>query len=500
MKLFQSNRTAYRITFLLLFLLAIPLNVLAQSLGFAENLRAIAHIAEEGAEAAKIGDTAKAAAEYNELHSLWEAFEDDFRAAQPNAYLEMEDKLHAVRDTLQRNPIPTENLYAAFEALEHESIEIAKLVFDGANTQPTETNATPASFLQNLTAIQNALTQGNTTTAVTAFNQLRLDWLGIEGNIATRSTEAYSTVENALGDVSAALNASPPQTENAIAGLEIIRQTVIPLTTAMRYSVFDAAAIILREGLEALLVLVALLAFLQRSGNSHRRRWVWAGAGAGILASIGTAIILQAIFSRAAAGQNREIIEGATGLIAAALLFYVSYWLHSKSNVKSWQKYLDRQTSQALARGSMFGLAMLAFLAVFREGAETTVFYLGMASSIALNDLLLGLAVGGGALVVVAVLILRLGIRLPMRPFFLVAGLLVYYLGFKFLGTGIHALQIAGVFPASPIEFLRAIPFIGLYPTWEVVVAQAALLTAAIVVVGTMRQQNRSQTLRTQRF
>lgn len=502
MKLFQSNHTIRYTLLLPLLLLVIPITVLAQSPTHAENLRAIAHIAAEGADAANAGDTAKAAAEYEELHELWESFEDDFRDAQPNAYLEMEDKMHAVRDTLQANPIPGGDLYAAFEALEHESVEIATLI-SGQNGNPANaapgSDATPASFLQDLTGIQQMLSQGDTATAIAAFNQARFDWLGIEGDIATRSAEAYSTIETALGDANAALNASPPQTDAAITAIEDIRQVLTPLTAATtRYSIFDASAIILREGLEALLVLVALLAFLQRTGNQAKRGWIWAGAGAGIFASIGTAFVLQAIFSRAAAGQNREIIEGVTGLVAAGLLFYVSYWLHSKSHVQSWQKYLDRQTSQALARGSMFGLAALAFLAVFREGAETTVFYLGMASSIALNDLLWGLAIGSGVLIVVAILILRLGVHLPMRPFFLAAGLLVYYLGFKFLGTGIHALQLAGVFPASPVEFLRAVPFIGLYPTWEVVIAQAGLLMAAIVVVAIVRQQNSSPTLRTQ--
>ena len=126
-------------------------------------------------------------------------------------------------------------------------------------------------------------------------------------------------------------------------------------------------------------------------------------------------------------------------LIAAALLFYVSYWLHSKASLHAWKKYIDQQTTQALARGSMAGLALLAFLAVFREGAETAVFYLGMAPAIELRDLVLGIAGGALVLIVAAVLMLVVGVKLPLRPFFRVAGLLVYYLGFKFVGTGLHA-------------------------------------------------------------
>ena len=139
----------------------------------------------------------------------------------------------------------------------------------------------------------------------------------------------------------------------------------------------------------------------------------------------------------------------------------------------------------------MVGLTALSFLAVFREGAETTVFYLGMASSIALNDLLLGLGIGIAVLFVAALLIFKVGVKIPLRPFFMVAGLLVYYLGFKFLGSGIHALQIAGILPASPLDAIPTLPFFGLYPTWETVGPQLLLLVVALGVVVYLRLQDR---------
>jgi high-affinity iron transporter len=134
---------------------------------------------------------------------------------------------------------------------------------------------------------------------------------------------------------------------------------------------------------------------------------------------------------------------------------------------------------------------MLSFLAVFREGAETAVFYLGMASSITLENLLLGLGLGLALLVVAAVLMLVVGMKLPLRPFFQVAGLLVYYLGFKFLGTGIHALQVAGMLPTSPIPVLPPLPVIGFYPTWETALPQLALLAAALAAFLYLRAQER---------
>src|SRR5262249_33578180 len=199
-------------------------------------------------------------------------------------------------------------------------------------------------------------------------------------------------------------------------------------------------------------------------------------------------------FSSISAGQNREVIEGVTGLVAAALLFYVSYWLHSKASLHEWRKYIDARTSQALARGSMAGLALLAFLAGFREGAETTVFYLGMAPAIASRDLLLGIGVGTAILVTAAVLILVLGVKLPLRPFFRVAGILVYYLGFKFVGAGLHALQVASVIPSSPIAGLSSNPvfeFFGIYPTWQTLLPQLALVLGALGAWAYLRVRER---------
>lgn len=171
----------------------------------------------------------------------------------------------------------------------------------------------------------------------------------------------------------AALRAEPADTAAASTALASIRSTLTPYTVDSSYSALDAALIILREGLEALLVVVALLAFLRKSGNSDKRGWIWAGAGLGVLASIGAALALQAIFSTVSAGRNRELIEGITGLVAAALLFYVSYWLHSKASLGAWKKYIDARTTQALARGSMLGLALLrqAFGAFYARGLRT---------------------------------------------------------------------------------------------------------------------------------
>jgi high-affinity iron transporter len=176
-------------------------------------------------------------------------------------------------------------------------------------------------------------------------------------------------------------------------------------------------------------------------------------------------------------------MEGVIGLAAAAMLVYVSYWLHSKASLSGWQSYISQQTSQALRGGRLFGLAVLAFLAVFREGAETALFYLGMVSNISNTDLLIGLGLGFGALAVLGFLMVVVGVRIPMRPFFTVASGLVFYLCFKFVGTGIHALQVAGFLPSGSASYLPTVDIVGLYPTWPSTIAQLILLGAALWVV-----------------
>lgn len=462
----------------------------------AAKIQQVAHIAQEGVEAAEQNNIAGMRLEYAEAHELWEKIEDDVRAQNPTAYVELESALDGVKEVLAAESIVPTAVEQAYARLHREATEVAEKI-GGGGVAPTQTvEATPADLLGWISEAQVALNAGDNQKATEEFQQVIAAWPGVEGSIAARSPEAYANIESNLGRTLAALQASPVDQSEAAAALEEMEATLSPFAVArITYTTFDAAAIILREGLEALLIIVALLAFLNRSGNSHRRGWIWLGGLAGVLASVVAAVGLQALFSQASAGQNRELIEGVTGLVAAALLFYVSYWLHSKSNLGVWRKYIDERTSQALARGSLWGLALLSFLAVFREGAETAVFYLGMAPSISFNSLVSGLALGTAILVVIAILMLWVGVKLPLRLFFRVAGLLVFYLGFKFVGHGIHALQIAGVLPASLVSLMPTVPSIGIYPTWETLIPQVLLLGlagAALVYLRLQEQQRQS--------
>jgi len=353
------------------------------------------------------------------------------------------------------------------------------------NASPDRANISIDSLLERLKRAETAIATNDLVTAKTEMKASQSDWLAVEGVVAAKSREAYISVENNMAKAYGFLASNPAKVTEAKAAIAALTETLQPYAGGkLRYTMFDSALILLREGMEALLVLVALLAFLNKSGNGDKSRWLWVGTGAGILASIATALIIRSVFSDlTAAGVNRELLEGGTGLFAAVMLFYVSYWLHSKSSMGAWQGYIRGQVTTALAQNSLFSLGFLAFLAVFREGGETALFYIGIAPSISSADLIGGLVVALVLLAIAAFLMLRVGLTIPLKPFFLVTSLLIYYLGFKFVGAGIHSLQVAKLLPASPANFLPSLEGVGLYPTWETTLPQLVILLVAGVII-----------------
>jgi len=458
-----------------------------------QGVAAVAHVAEEGLDAARSNDLAGAQHEFAELHEIWEANEDQVRAVDPALYGEIEASLHRVETSLAATPVQNTELVAAFDHLLDEANEGVEHLNGGVKTTTAATGgATVADFQANLatalTAV-NARSEGNGKSAVLAVTNL---WPSVEGAVAAQSPAAYEAVEAQLSLATAALHTDPVDWAAANQALAAMQTALEPIGAEQTYTMFDSAAIMLREGLEALLVIAALLAVLRRSNNQEKQIWVWGGAALGILLSIAVAFVLQAVFSQVSAGQNRELIEGVTSLVAAVLLIYVSYWLHSKASLHGWQRYINASTTRALARGNLVGLGLLALLAVFREGAETAVFYLGMAPAISSGDLFFGIGIGVVLLAVAAWLMLVAGVRLPVRLFFRVAGFLVFYLGFKFVGTGIHNLQVAGVVGATPIPFLPPIPVLGIYPTWETLIPQLLMIAFAVAMAVRLQAQDRA--------
>jgi len=234
--------------------------------------------------------------------------------------------------------------------------------------------------------------------------------------------------------------------------------------------------IILREGFEAILVVGAIVAFLLKTGHKERLRNIWMGVLYALLASAGTAVLLKTLL--AAIPASREIIEGATMLIAVAVLFSVSYWLISKVEAAKWQQFIKEKVTVALDQGGGRALTFVAFLAVYREGAETALFYQALFNEgpNVVLPLSLGIVAGLIALAVIFTLFYRYGVKIPLRPFFSVTSVLLYYMAFVFMGKGVRELQEGNAISLSTIAGFPHNEWLGLYPSWEGVLAQLALL------------------------
>jgi high-affinity iron transporter len=238
--------------------------------------------------------------------------------------------------------------------------------------------------------------------------------------------------------------------------------------------------IILREGFEAILVLGAVVAFLIKTGHRERLRSIWVGLTLGVLASLATAIVLKTLLGAMPA--SRSLVEAITMLVAVVVLFSVSYWLISKVEAAKWQKFIREKVSSALEHGGGKALMLVAFLAVYREGAETALFYQALFNS-GPNvgvPLALGILVGLAALAVIFTLFYRYGVRIPMRPFFAVTSILLYYMAFVFMGKGIRELQEANVVPITVVPGAPHVEAMGIFPSVETLIAQGILVLLLI--------------------
>lgn len=249
----------------------------------------------------------------------------------------------------------------------------------------------------------------------------------------------------------------------------------------MTTTFIESAVILLREGLEAILVLAALAAYLSRSGGQDRLKALWIGAGAAVLASIFAAWVFERFYN----GVHSDLFEGVIIFIAAALLFYVSGWLFLKQDPKAWQAYLNQQADKAMIAGSGYVVASLAFLAVLREGGETVLFLHVLAKG---NGGWTASLIGGilAALVCLAVLgwVIVTGTRrLPLRAVFLATSGFLFLMGLKFVGEGLQEFQEQALVPYDVAPGANWLSALGLNPTWEALGAQAAVLVIAVLAM-----------------
>lgn len=308
----------------------------------------------------------------------------------------------------------------------------------------------------------------------------------IEPILTARDATLMSRIEGAMGEFRAAIDrgASPDDLAENVAVLNELfddAEAMLAPDSATRASAFlGAFTILLREGLEALLIVVAMIAFLRKAERGEALRYVhggWIGAlvGGGITWAVAT-------YAIGISGASRELTEGFGSLFAAIVLLSIGIWMHGKAQADQWQRYIRERMSRALSGGSGWLLFGLAFIVVYREVFETILFYAALSAQGSNDMLLAGAAAAIGLLGLIASAMLRYSRKLPIVRFFRYSSWLMAVLTVVLAGKGVAGLQEAGIIDIAPLSTVPRLSMLGLFPTWQSVLAQ--LLMAVSIAAG----------------
>lgn len=310
----------------------------------------------------------------------------------------------------------------------------------------------------------------------------------VEAVLATRNRKLLAEVEKAMGSLRAGVADGLPSDEiqsraQSVDALFAQAEAVMSEDSGSAgSSFFGALAILLREGLEALLIVVAMLTFLRRAERQDVLPYVHAGWITAILAGILTWGVANYFIT--ISGATRELTEGLGSLIAALILLWVGVWMHGKSNADVWQRYIREKLSQALTGRSAWFLFGLSFIVVYREVFETILFCVALWNQGNAGALLAGALVAVLALAGIAFAMIRCSKVLPIRQFFAYSSALIAVLAVVLTGKGVSAMQEAGFFPITPLGGLPRIEMLGMFPTMEGAAAQMVMLLLLAVGFG----------------
>lgn len=268
----------------------------------------------------------------------------------------------------------------------------------------------------------------------------------------------------------------------------------MPNPTLSNATLFSASLVILlREGLEALLVVIALVTVLVRTGRRDGLRYVHLGWVTALVGGVATWAAAQSLVS--ISGASREVMEGVAALLAAVVLLYVGIWMHSKTHAAQWQAYIQQHINSHLTAGTLWGLGLLAFIAVYREVFETVLFYqalLTQAAAAQYSSVFSGFVAGTALLAVLAWLLVRYSVKLPIARFFSVTTYLLLALAFILMGKAMSALQEADLIGITPLPVSFEFDWVGVKSTWQGILAQLSVLVVFLVFLGLARRQRKN--------
>lgn len=418
---------------------------------------------------------------YKKMNSTWTVNEGVVRDNSTAHYGKIETAISFLRSAIETEPVDFSSVQSSFDDLKTAIDSFVK----GEEVATTEGNLTLKDGIQLLEKALDGFKAGKTQEASSNMKKFITIWPSIEGDVSTRNATLYTRVESETPVIMVKGNEKKYQDQ-----LQALINDLSQIDTSASYNFFDAMLILLREGVEALLIVMALVTTLKAAKMKKGLKWVYTGAVMGILASLAIAVLLQFLFPAVSSGSNREIIEGAVGIFAVLMMIMVGIWIHSKSSIKKWNDFMESQMKAVTATGSFISMFALSFLAVFREGAETILFYAGIYPRIDKAIFFLGIGLAFLVLFVLALIMNKASAYFKPHRIFLILTWLIYALAFKMLGVSIHALQLTNILPSHLMNGFPSIDWAGIYPSLEVVTCQ--LIFVVIVLIITWKNRENS--------
>lgn len=384
-------------------------------------------------------------------------------------------------------------------AAEHPETSLQEIEQLRANPEPLfQVTIDPLKITRDqLLAAQKAHQRGDYQTAQALAISAYLDGFEmVENSLDTQDKALRQTLETDMMAIRQLLKQaqSPGEVESALSRtLERLDDAdrLLSESTLSNATLFSASLVILlREGLEALLVVIALVTVLVRTGRRDGLLYVHLGWVTALIAGVATWVAAQSLVN--ISGASREVMEGVAALLAAVVLLYVGIWMHSKTHAAQWQAYIQQHINSHLTAGTLWGLALLAFIAVYREVFETVLFYqalLTQATSAQYPSVFGGFVLSFAFLAILAWFLVRYSVKLPVARFFAVTTYLLLALAFILMGKAVSALQEAALIGITPLPVSFEFNWIGVKSTWQGVLAQLSVLVVFLVFLGLARRQ-----------
>ncbi|MDT0754639.1 FTR1 family iron permease [Mammaliicoccus sciuri] len=418
-------------------------------------------------------DFEKAKTINNQLNATWKKNEKIVREEDIGRYGQVETALMFTRIELTKDKVDASSAQMQVDQLKKELDDYHAGKKSDAKTSDQGVNI----LNEHLdTAIKN-IKNNDLAKSKQALQQFIIAWPNVESEISTRNGALYTKIEQKIPQYAGQLDED--NKDDIGSQLETLNQEIKSTISKTSYTFWDAALILLREGVEALLIIMALLTVTRKSEQTKASKWIITGSVIGIVLSIALAFIFKAIFENL--GSTRELTEGLVGIGSVILMIIVGIWLHSKSSLDSWQNFINKNMDKAMSTGSIVTFGLVAFLSVFREGAETIIFYLGIVGKISTWSLILGIIVASVILALIAIFFNQITKWIPIHRLFFIMSLFIFILAFKILGVSIHTLQILNIIPQHTINHLPFIDLIGFYPTYETLIPQLALVILVVI-------------------